>query len=113
MVFEAPALLTLVRVNASQAAPARDLRFSGLGFRDSAASFMEPHSVPSGGDWALERVAALEFEGVERLVVDNCTISRAGGNGPPSGVGAPPGGVGRAPCSVMATADRSRHVGEP
>ena len=81
MVFEAPSLLTLVRVNASQAAPARNLRFSGLGFRDSAASFMEPHSVPSGGDWSLERVAALVFEGVEGLVVDNCTVSRAGGNG--------------------------------
>ena len=81
MVFEAPALLTLVRVNASQAAPVRDLRFSGIGFKDSAASFLEPHSVPSAGDWALERVAALEFEGVERLVIENCTLSRAGGNG--------------------------------
>jgi len=81
MVFEAPTLLTLVRVNASQAAPVRDLRFSGIGFKDSAASFLEPHSVPSAGDWALERVAALFFEGVERLVIENCTLSRAGGNG--------------------------------
>jgi hypothetical protein len=59
----------------------RDLRFSGIGFKDSAASFLEPHSVPSAGDWALERVAALFFEGVERLVIENCTLSRAGGNG--------------------------------
>jgi hypothetical protein len=79
--FEAPALLTLLRVNASQAAPARDVRLSGLGFRDSAPSFLEPHATPSGGDWALERIAAVFFEGVERLVVDNCSILRPGGNG--------------------------------
>jgi Right handed beta helix region len=53
----------------------------GVNFKDSASSFLEPHAVPSAGDWALERIAALFFEGVERLVVYNCTVSRAGGNG--------------------------------
>lgn len=83
----------------------RNLTISGIGFKDSAPSYMEPHAVPSGGDWALERTAALFFEGTESLVVRqgraknrcyscphpdplfcrpqvrNCTVSRAGGNG--------------------------------
>lgn len=69
--FEVPALLTLLRVNASQESPVRNLTISGIGFKDSAPSFMEPHAVPSGGDWALERIAALFFEGTESLVVSN------------------------------------------
>ena len=75
-----PALQTLVSVNASQQAPVRGLRLEGIGFRDAAPTFMEPHGVPSGGDWALERRGALFFEGTEGLVVDRCKFDRNDGN---------------------------------
>jgi hypothetical protein len=77
----APALQTLVSVNATQAAPVAGLRFEGLGFRDAAPTYMEPHGVPSGGDWALERRGAAFFEGTEGLVVDGCSFERNDGNG--------------------------------
>jgi len=37
--------------------------------------------VPSGGDWALERMGALFFERTEGLVVNGITMTRMGGNG--------------------------------
>ena len=67
--FEVPTLLTLLRVNATQAAPVRNLTIAGIGFKDSAPSYLQPHAIPSGGDWALERLAALFFEGTEGLSV--------------------------------------------
>ena len=57
--FEVPTLLTLLRVNATQAAPVRNLTIAGLGFKDSAPSYMQPHAIPSGGDWGLSRLGAI------------------------------------------------------
>ena len=45
-----------------------------------ASTFMEPHGVPSGGDWALQRTAALFFEGTERVSVEACVLQRLDGN---------------------------------
>jgi hypothetical protein len=78
--LEAPQLRALVVVNASQGAPAVNISLLGLGFKDSAPTFMDVHAVPSGGDWALERSAAVLAEGVEGLVVSGCAFSRIGGN---------------------------------
>ena len=78
--FEVPTLQTLLRVNASQAAPAAGVTLAGLGFKDAAPTYFEPFGVPSGGDWALARTAAVFVEGSERLAVDACAFSRVGGN---------------------------------
>ena len=43
--------MSLLVANATQAAPIKNLTLRGLGFRDSAPTYMEPHAVPSGGDW--------------------------------------------------------------
>ena len=77
----APTLQTLLRVNQTQQQPLRGLSISNVGFRDAAPTYMQPHGVPSGGDWALERQAALFFEGTEGLVVDGCRFERLDGNG--------------------------------
>jgi hypothetical protein len=69
----------LLNVSATQAAPAKDLSFLGLGFRDVAHVFFAPHSIPSGGDWALARLAALQLEGTEGAVVDSCVFERVDG----------------------------------
>ena len=78
--FEVPLLASLLRIDATQGAPARNISLMGLGFKDSAPSFMSLHAVPSGGDWALERIAAVLAEGVEGLQVSGCNFSRMGGN---------------------------------
>ncbi len=80
LLFEVPTLFTLLQANASQAAPLKGFTLSNLGFKDTAPTFMEPHAVPSGGDWALERQGAVFLEGTEGLLVQGCTFSRNGGN---------------------------------
>lgn len=69
----------LINVSASQAAPAVGLSFLGVGFRDTANVFFAPHSIPSGGDWALSRLAALQLEGTEGALVDSCVFERVDG----------------------------------
>jgi len=69
----------LVNVTGSQAAPVPGLSFRGLGFRDTAYVYFAPHSIPSGGDWALSRTAALQLEGTEGVAVDGCVFERLDG----------------------------------
>ena len=76
-----PALTSLISVKATQAAPVKNIAFTGIRFTHTAASFMDPHGVPSGGDWALQRSAALFFEGVDGVNVTKCTLWRLDGNG--------------------------------
>jgi hypothetical protein len=69
----------LINVNASQAAPITGLSVLGIGFRDTANVFFAPHSIPSGGDWALSRLAALQLEGTEGALIDSCIFERLDG----------------------------------
>ena len=80
-VFSAPTLQTLLAVNGSQTSPVVDVTISNVGFRDGAPTYMEPHAVPSGGDWALERRAALFAEGTVNFTVSSCRFYRNDGNG--------------------------------
>eukprot|EP01062_Namystynia_karyoxenos_P040534 TRINITY_DN29548_c0_g1_i1.p1 TRINITY_DN29548_c0_g1~~TRINITY_DN29548_c0_g1_i1.p1 ORF type:complete len:911 (+),score=184.09 TRINITY_DN29548_c0_g1_i1:73-2733(+) len=62
-------------------APASNITLQNIFFRDAAPTYLEPHGVPSGGDWALERTAALRVEGSVGLAVSNCTFQYLEGNG--------------------------------
>jgi hypothetical protein len=75
-----PRLKTLLAANASQADPIVGLSITGIGFRDAAPTYMDPHGVPSGGDWALERMGALYIEGSIGLSIDDCQFERLDGN---------------------------------
>jgi hypothetical protein len=79
--IHAPVLQALVVANATQGDPIKGLTLRGLGFRDAAPTFMEAHGVPSGGDWGLERLGALFFEGTEDLKIAGCQFERLDGNG--------------------------------
>lgn len=61
---------------------ARGITLRGLGFRDSAATFMRygEWSAPSGGDWALRRGGALFLEGAEGVTIEGCSFTRLDGN---------------------------------
>ena len=69
----------IINVTATQAAPITGLSINGVGFRDTAHVFFAPHSIPSGGDWALARLAALQLEGTEGAAVDSCVFERLDG----------------------------------
>lgn len=42
---------------------------------------MDAHSVPSGGDWALQRMGAVFIENSEGTVIDSNLFIRLDGNG--------------------------------
>merc|ERR1719266_521512 len=65
----------------SQKNPIKGLTIRGIGFRDTAPTMLEPHGVPSGGDWALERTATLFCERTIDLKIDTIKMTRIGGNG--------------------------------
>jgi len=70
----------LVNASSSMASPIQNLSFLGLGFRDTAYTYFSPHSMPSAGDWALARTAALFFEGTEGVTISGCTLERLDGS---------------------------------
>jgi hypothetical protein len=65
-VFEHARVKQLFTVKGTQDKPATDISFSGLSFTGTLSVFLDPHGVPSGGDWSLQRSAALFFEGTNR-----------------------------------------------
>jgi len=79
-VLEVPLLKTLIFVMGTSSAPAKNISLVNLGFRDSAPTFMDTHAVPSGGDWALERISSVFAENIENFTVSGCNWSRIGGN---------------------------------
>jgi len=79
--FEATQQKVLLSVAGTQQTPVTDVKISGLTFRNAAYTFMDPHGMPSGGDWALQRSGALTFIGTERVLIDRCLITHVDGNG--------------------------------
>ena len=73
-------LKTLISIKGSMSDPVEDIIIRGIGFRDTAYTYMDPHGMPSGGDWALERMGALFFEGTKNVTVDSCIFERLDGN---------------------------------
>jgi hypothetical protein len=78
--FAAPHLKELMRIEGVGTA-ATDITVRGIGFRDTTVTYLEPHGMPSGGDWALQRTAAVFVTHAERIAVDACSFERLDGNG--------------------------------
>jgi hypothetical protein len=75
-----PTLINLFEVVGSQAAPVKNITFVGLTVTANRPSFMEPRANPSGGDWALERMAAIFLEGTEGVTIYNSTFTKLDSN---------------------------------
>lgn len=79
--FVATSLFTLFNVlGESPENPVVNVTFSGLNFSTTAVTVLQPHGVPSGGDWALERLAAITFEYAENCVVESSMFTKLDGN---------------------------------
>jgi hypothetical protein len=74
-------LQVLFNATGSQHDPVANVSFLGLGFRDTAGTLLEPHGMPSSGDWALQRSAAIFLEGGVNATIDGCTFERLDGLG--------------------------------
>jgi len=64
----------------SQQAPVQNVSLRGIGFRDTKDTMLEPHGVPSGGDWSLERMGVVFVENAEGTEINSCKFYKLGGN---------------------------------
>ena len=78
--FVVPQQQLLVNMTGSQWEPVKGVKLSNIKYTASAATYMERHGVPSAGDWALDRFAAVFLQGTEGVTVQNCTFERLDGN---------------------------------
>ena len=76
-----PVLDTLISITGTQSAPAKDITITNVNFRDAGAVYEEQWEVPSGGDWAFHRSAAVQATGSEDLTLSGGTYKRLDGNG--------------------------------
>lgn len=76
-----PQLRTLVNLTGTQWNPVKDIKHSGITYKATRYTYMDPHGVPSAGDWALDRVGAVFLQGTEDITFDGCTFERLDGNG--------------------------------
>ena len=81
MTYVASMLATLIAVNGTMAAPARNIHISSLALAHAAPTFMGAYEVPSAGDWSIHRGGAVYIEGAENVSVSSCFFDQAGGNG--------------------------------
>jgi arylsulfatase A-like enzyme len=79
--YEVPQLRTLFNLTSSRWQPIVDVTIRGLTLTGSRYTYMDPHAVPSGGDFALARSGAVFLEGTERVSISDCNLTRLDGNG--------------------------------
>jgi hypothetical protein len=66
---------------ANQSDPVKNVSFTGIVFKDTAATYMDPHGTPSGGDWAVTRAGALYFENTENVLLSKSLLTTLDGHG--------------------------------
>merc|ERR1712070_465034 len=76
-----PQVRTLINVSGTQWDPVKDVTIEGLVFKAARYTYMDPHGVPSAGDWALDRIGAMFLQGTENFKVQNSVFERLDGNG--------------------------------
>jgi hypothetical protein len=76
----APCVEQLFVVEGSLASPVVNVRISGLTIRHAAPTYMRGYTVPSGGDYAVHRGAAVHLNGTRNCTVDHCLFDSVGGN---------------------------------
>ena len=75
-----PILQQLITTTGDRNAPVKDITITGVNFRDAKAVYEEQWEVPSGGDWALHRSAAIFLEGTVNAKVSGGLFKRLDGN---------------------------------
>ncbi len=76
----APQQQVLVNMSGTQWNPVKNIHLRDITYTATAYTYMERHGVPSAGDWALDRFAAVFLQGTEGAVVDSCIFDRLDGN---------------------------------
>lgn len=78
--FVATSLDVLINVTGSQAKAASGITIHGLTLRDTSATYLAPHGLPSGGDWALQKQGAITLVGTEGVSISENLFTEMDGN---------------------------------
>ena len=65
----------------STSEPVNNVVFENIIFRDTAYTYLDSHSVPSGGDWGLDFKGAIICTNCFNILIQNCQFIRLDGNG--------------------------------
>jgi hypothetical protein len=60
----APQKQVLVNLTGTQWEPVTDINMTNIKYTASSYTYMNPHAVPSAGDWALDRFGAIFLQGI-------------------------------------------------
>lgn len=71
-----PKLKVLLNATGTSNHPVLDVVLEKLSFVASRHTYMEPHAVPSGGDWSLERQGAVLVQGAHNFSIRDCAFDR-------------------------------------
>ena len=71
----APILDTILDIDG-----ASDVSFSGFDLTETRATFLSQYEVPSGGDWAIHRGAAVFIQDSSNIVIEGNVFNQTGGN---------------------------------
>ena len=76
LLFEATKLKVLFNYTGSMEKPVENMEISNLIIRDSAITYLDPHGLPSGGDWALQRTGSIYLDGCVNFTIYNNLFTR-------------------------------------
>jgi len=80
LVFEATNLRVLMNYTGTMAKPVENQVIRGMTLRDTRTTYLDPHGMPSGGDWGLERTGAIYLDGVKGVEISSNVLTRLDGN---------------------------------
>jgi hypothetical protein len=75
-----PQVAELFRLAGTKAAPVVGVAIVGLTVRHTRPTYMEPYTVPSGGDYAVHKGGAVHLNGTLGCAVQSCVFDQLGGN---------------------------------
>mmetsp|Transcript_67792 Transcript_67792/g.107564 ORF Transcript_67792/g.107564 Transcript_67792/m.107564 type:complete len:816 (-) Transcript_67792:152-2599(-) len=78
--FEATNLKVLLNYTGSMAKPVENQVIRGVTLQDTELTYLDDHGMPSGGDWALQRTAAVYLDGVRNVTISSNVMTRLDGN---------------------------------
>ena len=76
----AAVLETVVAINGTRESPVTNVNFHGVGFGQTAPTYLRPYERPISGDWAIHRGGTVLVTGAVNATFSRCNFSRTGGN---------------------------------
>ena len=69
LIFEATKLKVLMNHTGSMENPVENIEITGITFKDTAITYLDPHGMPSSGDWALQRTGSIYMDGCKNFSI--------------------------------------------